>query len=94
MFTRRTLFKLLAVIGAGRLFSAAGEAGAARCSSIGAASCSGHSTRPGGPHPDVLAQALDVTAIEQWENLLDDLDGAELIGRYISLRPTGDASRR
>ncbi len=31
--------------------------------------------------------------IEQWEDLLDDLDAVELIGRYTSLRSTDDESR-
>jgi len=94
MFTRRTLFKMLAAVGAGQLFPTAGEAAAARCSSVSAASCSGHSARPGGPHPDVPARALDVTTIEQWENLLDDLDAVELIGRYVSLEPAPDDVNR
>lgn len=92
MLTRRTLFKVLAAIGAGQLFPTAGEAAAARFFSVCAASYSGQSARHGGPHPDVRAQTLDVTVIEQEKNLLDDLDAVELIGRYIPLTPASDGS--
>lgn len=89
MFTRRMLFKILAAVGGGSLFSAAGEAVAAQCFRVSAASCFGHLAKAG-ESSELHAQTLDVTAIERWENLLDDLDGVELIGRYVSLEPYPD----
>lgn len=94
MFTRRMLFKTLAAIGAGSLFSAGSEGADARCSSVGSLSSIGHVARPGETSSEVPAHALDVSATEQWENLLDDLDAAELIGRYIALKPTPDGINR
>ena len=90
MFTRRMLFKTLAAIGADSLFSAESEGADARCSSIAPLSSIGHLARPGESSSDVPAHALDVSATEQWENLLDDLDAVELIGGYVSLDPTPD----
>ncbi|HQY59318.1 MAG: CHC2 zinc finger domain-containing protein [Nitrospira sp.] len=94
MFTRRMLFKTLAVIGTGSLFSAESDGADARCSSIGPLSSIGHLAMSGDSSSDIPVHALDVSATEQWENLLDDLDAAELIGRYITLKPTPDGINR
>ena len=93
MFMRRVLFRILAAVGGASIFPAAGEVIAAQCFRISAASCFRRSARPGDPSGG-SAQMHDVAATEQWENLLDDLDAVELIGRYVSLKPTsGDVSR-
>lgn len=92
MFTRRTLFKVLAAIGAGSLLPPVSEGEVPRFAGIGAAFSFGSPVQSDSQaKPD--EQAVDVTAIEAWENLLDDLDAAELFGRYTSIRPAGDESR-
>ena len=94
MFTRRMFFKILATVGGGSLFPSPGQAVAEQWLRVNAASSTGHWARPGDTYFEVPAQAFGVTATEQWENLLDDLDAVELIGRYVSLKPTsGDVSR-
>lgn len=93
MFTRRALFKMLAAIGAGSLLPAVGENGMARFSGIGEGLAFDSSAQPRDSRAKPGEQAVEVSGIEQWEDLLDDLDAVELIGRYISLRPTGDESR-
>lgn len=90
MFTRRMFFKILATVGGGSLFPSPGEAVAEQWLCVSAASCTSHLARPGDTYLEVPAQAYAVTATEQWENLLDDLDAVELIGRYIALKPTPD----
>jgi len=92
MFTRRVLFKMLAAIGAGSLLLTVGEGEVPRLSGIGEALSFGSSVRPDGSPATLGEQAVDVTAIEQWEDLLDDLDGVELIGRYTPLTRAKDAS--
>ncbi|MBX3350713.1 MAG: hypothetical protein KF747_18490 [Nitrospira sp.] len=94
MFTRRMFFKILAAIGAGSLFSAESEGTAAQWLNVSAASSTGHLARPGDTYFEVPAQAFGVTTTEQWENLLDDLDAVELIGRYVSLTSAPDEVSR
>lgn len=94
MFTRRMFFKILATVGGGSLFPAPGEAVAAQWLRVIAASCTGHWARPGDTYFEVPAQAFGVTATEQWENLVDDLDTVELIGRYVSLDPAPEGVSR
>ncbi len=94
MFTRRMFFKILATVGGGSLFPSPGEAVAEQWLRVNAASSTGHWARPGDTYLEVPAQEFSVTTTEQWENLLDDLDAVELLGRYVSLKPTsGDVSR-
>lgn len=94
MFTRRTLFKMLAAVGAGLLLPAVGEGGVDRFSGLDEALPFDISVRAGRSRAPFGAQPVDVTTIEQWENLLDDLDAVELIGRYVSLEPaSADVSR-
>ena len=90
MFTRRMFFKILATVGGGSLFPSPGQAVAEQWLRVNAASSTGHWARPGDTYLEVPAQAFGVTTTEQWENLLDDLDAVELIGRYIPLKPTSD----
>ncbi|MBA5869810.1 MAG: hypothetical protein GDA68_07400 [Nitrospira sp. CR2.1] len=93
MITRRMLLKILAAAGGGSLFPSSGEAVAEQYFRVSAATRSGPLARPcdsSGGSP----QAHDVTAIERWENLLDDLDAVELIGRYVSLKPALDDGSR
>lgn len=93
MFTRRTLFKLMAAVGVGSVWPT--QVWAQRL-------CLTTSN----PHSSVLAPQTfsDIlpairdspsilSAVEQWEDLLDDLDGVELIGRYSQLMPVGAGSR-
>lgn len=89
MFTRRVLFKMLAAIGAGSLLPAVGEGRVTRLSGIGSL---GAPVQPGDPLGMLRDQAVDVSAIEQCEDLLDDLDGVELIGRYSRRTPERDES--
>ena len=90
MFTRRMFFKILVAIGAGSLFSAESEGAAAQWLNASAASSTGPLARPGDTYFEVPAQAFGATTTEQWENLLDDLDAVELIGRYVSLTSAPD----
>ncbi len=93
MFTRRTMFKLLAAVGVGSLWPTQGQAGDFHPSTFG--------RRLSPPLPAASwdrPSAIDgsfgaLSAVEQWENLLDDLDAVELIGRYSRLTPVGDGSR-
>lgn len=93
MFTRRTLFRLLAAVGVGSLWPIQGRAQKLRPtrsnshSSVSAPQTSSDIPSTTNDSPPVLS------AVEQWENLLDDLDGVELIGRYSRLTPVGDGSR-
>lgn len=93
MFTRRTLFKLLAAVGAGSIWP--NQAWAQRLRLTTSASYS--STLAPQTSSDILPTISDspsaLSALGQWENLLDDLDGVELIGRYSRLTPVGDGSR-
>jgi len=93
MLTRRVMFKMLAAMGVGPLFPTVGESGAARLLGIGKALSFDRSVQPGGSLAKPAEQAVDGSAIEAWENLLDDLDAVELIGRYSALRPTGHEPR-
>jgi len=88
------LFKVLAAIGAGPLLPAVGEGGVDRFFGLDEALPFEISVRAGRSRAPFGAQPVDVTAIEQWETLLDDLDAVELVGRYVALKPTsGDVSR-
>ena len=93
MFTRRTLFKLLAAVGVGSVWPT--QVWAQRlCPTFS----NSHSSVPASQtSSDVLSITNDspsiLSAVEQWEDLLDDLDGVELIGRYSQLMPVGDGSR-
>ncbi len=85
MLNRRTLFKVFAALGAGGVLSIKVHGGITHVPhgqpdfSIRQSMLPGKSlTTPARPINDLLA-------IEQWENLLDDLDPAELIGRYVAL---------
>lgn len=93
MFTRRTLFKLLAAVGVGSVCP--NQAWAKKLRPTSSASYS--STLAPQTSSDILATIRDspsiLSPVEQWENLLDDLDGIELIGRYSRLTPAGDGSR-
>lgn len=93
MFTRRTLFKLLVAVGARSVWPNQAWAQKLRLTTSN-------------PHSSVLARQTfsDIlpairdspsilSAVEQWEDLLDDLDGVELIGRYSQLMPVGAGSR-
>lgn len=92
MFTRRTLFKLLAAVGVGSLWPTQGRpeeirlATTASYSSVSVPQASSEILSTIRDSPSILP------AIEQWENLLDDLDGVELIGSYGRLTPVGDGS--
>jgi len=93
MFTRRTLFKLLAAVGVGSPWPTHAWAQKLR-----PATSNSHSSVLAPQTPsDILSTTNDappvLSAVEQWENLLDDLDGVELIGRYSRLTPVGDGSR-
>ena len=94
MFTRRMFFKILATVGGGSLFPSPGQAVAEQWLRVNAASSTGHWARPGDTYLEVPAQAFGVTTTEQWENLLDDLDAVELIGRYVSLTSAPDEVSR
>jgi len=92
MFTRRTLFKLLAAVGASSLWPIQG-----RAQKLRPTRSNSHSSVPASrTSSDVLSITNDspsiLSAVERWENLLDDLDGVELIGRYGRLTPVGDGS--
>lgn len=93
MFNRRMLFKMVAAIGAGSLLPAVGDRGVARFSEIDEVQSFSSPVRPEVSPVTFAEQAVDVSAIEQWENLLDDFDAVELIKRYTSIRPSGDESR-
>ncbi|WHZ25102.1 MAG: hypothetical protein OJF47_004214 [Nitrospira sp.] len=93
MFTRRTLFKLLVAVGARSVWPNQAWAQKLRLTTSN-------------PHSSVLVPQTSsdirsttndsppvLSAVEQWENLLDDLDGIELIGRYSRLTLVGDGSR-
>lgn len=89
MLTRRALFKMLAAIGAGSLYSTQGQAGEFRSTTSGRRP----SPQTSWDYPLVTdGSSSDLSAVEQWEILLDDLDGIELIGRYSRLTPMGDGS--
>ncbi len=89
MLTRRALFKMLAAIGAGSLYSTQGQAGEFRSTTSGRRP----SPQTSWDYPLVTdGSSSDLSAVEQWEILLDDLDGVELIGRYSRLTPMGDGS--
>ena len=90
MFTRRMFFKILATVGGGSLFPAPGEAAAAQWLRGSAAFSTGHLAKSGDTYLEVPAQAFGGTTTEQWENLLDDLDAVELLGRYVSLKSAPD----
>ena len=93
MFTRRTLFKFLAAIGFGSLWPTQ-----ACAQNLRPTTSNSHSSVPAPQtSSDILSTTSDsplvLSAVEQWENLVDDLDGVELIGRYSRLTPVGDGSR-
>ena len=93
MFTRRTLFKLLAAVGAGSVWP-----NQAWAQKLRPTTSNSHASVPAPQtSSDILSAIRDspssLSAVEQWENLLDDLDGVELIGRYSQLMPVGDGSR-
>ncbi len=93
MFTRRTLFKLLAAVGAGSVWP-----NQAWAQKLRPTTSNSHSSVPAPQtSSDILSTTSDspsvLSAVEQWENLLDDLDGVELVGRYSRLTPVGDGSR-
>lgn len=93
MFTRRTMFKLLAAVGVGSLWPTQGQAGDFHPSTFGRRS-SPPLPATSREHPSPIGGSFSaLPAVEQWENLLDDLDGVELIGRYSRLTPARDGSR-
>ena len=92
MFTRRALFKMLAAIGGGSLLPIDGPAGLYRRFRFNQA-FPAFPPAPGKTAPSPFGSIPDLSIIEQWENLLDDLDGVELIGRYSRLTPVGEGSR-
>lgn len=91
MFTRRALFKMLAAIGGGSLLPIDGPAGLYRRFRFNQA-FPAFPPAPGKTAPSPFGSIPDLSIVEQWENLLDDLDGVELIGRYIPLTQSGDHS--
>lgn len=93
MFTRRALFKLLAAVGAGSVWPTQVWA-----QKLHPATTSSHSSvLAPQTSSDILSTTSDspsvLSAVAQWENLVDDLDSVELIGRYSRLTPVGDGSR-
>ncbi len=93
MFTRRTLFKLLAAVGVGSLWPTQGQAEEASPATPGRRpSHISYDTSLDFP-ATISDSSSALSAVEQWENLLDDLDAVELIGRYSRLTPVGDGSR-
>lgn len=93
MFTRRTLFKLLAAVGAGSVWP-----NQAWAQKLQPTTSNSHLSVPAPQTSSEILPAIRdspsvLSAVEQWENLLDDLDGVELIGRYSRLTPVGDGSR-
>ncbi len=93
MFTRRMLFKMLAAMGAGSVLPAVDKGDVARLSDIGDVLSFSKAVLSGNSLANTGEQSVDVPAIEQWEDLLDDLDGIELVDRYTSLTRTEDTSR-
>ncbi len=93
MFTKHILFKLLATVGVGSVWPTQAWAKEFRpTTSAPYSSAPVHQTSS-----DILPTIRDSLSVlsdaEQWENLLDDLDGIELIGRYSRLTSAGDGSR-
>ncbi len=93
MFTRRTLFKLLAAVGVGSLCPAQAWAKELRPTTSDPYSSAPAPQTSSDILPTIRDSPSILSAVEQWENLLDDLDGVELIGRYSRLTPAVDGSR-
>ncbi|MEK6802445.1 MAG: CHC2 zinc finger domain-containing protein [Nitrospirota bacterium] len=91
MFTRRVLFKILAAVGGSSVLSTDGPAGLYRRFRFNQA-FPAFPPAPGKTEPSPVGSISDLSIVEQWENLLDDLDGVELIGRYTPLIRSGDHS--
>jgi hypothetical protein len=90
MLNRRTLFKVFAALGAGGVLPLKVHGGITHASHGQHDFSTGESTLPGKSLANPVKPIEDLLAIEQWENLLDDLDAAELIGRYVALnKPKG-----
>lgn len=85
MLNRRTLFKTIAAVGFGSVFASKfGEAAASSHGlSVGRLSGKVKPEQPSAQEPEELISNL--MAVEQWENLLDDLDCVELATRYTWL---------
>jgi hypothetical protein len=93
VFTKHILFKLLATVGVGSVWPTQAWAKEFRpTTSAPYSSAPVHQTSS-----DILPTIRDSLSVlsdaEQWEDLLDDLDAVELIGRYTSLRSADDESR-
>lgn len=68
------------------------EGGVERLSEIDEAQTFSRALQPNSSKTILSSQTVEVSGIERWEHLLDDLDAVELIGRYTSLTRTEEAS--
>ncbi len=93
MFTRRTLLKLLAAVGVGSLGPTQGRPEEIRPTTPGPRLSPPPFQTSSEDRPTKSESLSVLSAVEQWEDLLDDLDGVELIGRYSQLMPVGAGSR-
>jgi hypothetical protein len=86
MLNRRMLFKCIAAVGLSSIFSARVSRAAQQLSS----GCRANRLSDPFRSKDLIFKETpkpdrNFSAIEQWRDILDDLDGAELVRRYTSL---------